>query len=148
MIEIHLTRGSDEPNVDGMVLAVQQALQPNYLESHEVVSDLLEPLFALAIEQQKGISSYSQVLQENLRIANALISSEGGYTVMPGWHTAASLGQTIVKAFALDSDYYVGQNIFRIVSEGLTAVSIKINELLEAFQQDTNAKWLEKVVLH
>ncbi|MBV5322791.1 MAG: NUDIX domain-containing protein [Ilumatobacteraceae bacterium] len=146
MIEIHLTRGPDEPTVDSMVLAFQQAFQPNYLGSPKVVSDLLEPFFALAIEQQKGMATYDQVLQENLRISNALTTGEGGYTVMPGWHTAASLGQTIVKAFELDPDYYADENLLCIVSEGLSAVSIKINELLKAFQQDTNAKWLENAL--
>jgi len=146
MIEIHLTRGSDEPSVDGMVLAFQQALQPNYLGSPKVVSDLLQPFFALAVEKQKGMATFDQVLQENLRVSNALTSGEGGYTVMPGWHTASSLGQTIVKAFALDPDYYADENLFCIVSEGLSAVSIKINELLQAFQQDTNAKWIENAL--
>jgi hypothetical protein len=146
MIEIHLTRGSDEPSVDGIVLAFQQALQPNYLGSPKVVTDLLQPFFALAVEKQKGMATFDQVLKENLRVANALTSGEGGYTVMPGWHTAASLGQTIVKAFALNPDYYADENLFCIVSEGLSALSIKINELLKDFQEDTNAKWLKNAL--
>lgn len=146
MIEIHLTRGSDEPSVDGMVLAFQQALQPNYLGSPKVVSDLLQPLFAMSVEQQKGCATFDQVLQENLRVSNALVSGQGGYTIMPGWHTASSLGQTIVKAFALDPDYYADENLLCIVSEGLSAVSIKIGELLKAFQQDTSEKWLENAL--
>ena len=146
MIDCHLTRSAEEPHVDGMAMAMQQALQPNYLGSPKVVSDLLEPFFAMAIEQQKGKATYDQVLQENLRVSNALTSGEGGYTVMPGWHTASSLGQTIVKAFELDPDYYADENLLCIVSEGLSAVSIKINELLKAIQQDTNAKWLENAL--
>jgi 8-oxo-dGTP pyrophosphatase MutT (NUDIX family) len=146
MIDCHLIRGTDEPSVDGVVLAFQQALQPNYLGSPKVVSDLLQPYFALAIEKKKGMATFDQVLQENLRVSNALTSGEGGYTVMPGWHTASSLGQTIVKAFVLDPDYYADENLFCIVSEGLSAMSIKFNELLQAFQQDTNAKWIENAL--
>ncbi len=146
MIEIHLTRGPDEPTVDGMVLAFQQALQPNYLGSPKVVSDLLHPYFSLVIDRHIGKATYEQVLQENTRITKALTSGEGGYTLMPGWHTAACLGQAIVKAFALDPDYYADENLFCIVTEGLTAVSIKINELLKTLPQVHQAKRMEKAL--
>ncbi len=143
IIETHLSSEMDEPTIDSMVLTLQQASQPNYLGTPKVVSDLLQPFFTLSVEQQKSLATSDQIFQENLRVTSALTSGEGGYTIIPGWHTAKCLGQTIVKAFVLDPDYYADENLYGIVTEGLATVSLKINDLLNAFQKDTNAQWQE-----
>lgn len=141
MIECHLTRGPDEPYVDGMALAFQQALQPNYLGSPKVVEDLLNPYFELTVDVYKGKATVADLLQDSQRIAKALSTGEGGYTTMPGWHTATSLGGAIIQAFNLDPVQYEGKDLNFIASEGMGAVSMRIGLLLKAFQQDSHADW-------
>jgi hypothetical protein len=53
------------------------------------------------------------------------------------------LGNTIIESFNLDVDYYKGENLFCLVSEGLCGVSLHISKMLKAFSQDPKANWNE-----
>ena len=59
---------------------------------------------------------------------------------MPGWHSEAELGKTVVRYFNLDADWYADENLTCILSEGLSTVSIKITEMLTAFESDPAAQ--------
>lgn len=87
-------------------------------------------------------ATYEQGVRVNSEVASAFATDEG-YTRMPGWHTSNMLGNAIIESFNLDVDYYKGENLFYIVSEGLCAVSIHISEMLKAINQDPKANWNE-----
>lgn len=134
---------SDKSDAPGLAGAFALALQPNYLGSPEVVGSLVSRIFEVTVDQHARRATYEQGVQVNAEVASAFASDEAGYTRMPGWHTSSILGNAIIESFNLDVDYYKGENLFYLVSEGLCGVSLHISEMLKAISQDPKANWNE-----
>lgn len=125
----------------GLQAAVELASQPNYLGSPQVVSELVSRLLDVVINKRRGGASYQDQVNVIGEITNALTGDDSGYTRIPGWHTAEGLGQAIVRYFKMDPDYYSGETFPCLVYEGMHAVVLQIDKLLDGFQKDPKAEW-------
>jgi 8-oxo-dGTP pyrophosphatase MutT (NUDIX family) len=130
---------------DGFVTALKASMVPNYLGSPEVVQGLLDPFFmaifqkrvALTKPNQDGLQdSYREISRLEHLVTKVFAGEDPDYGTIGTWHTPASLGAEAIKGFDLDPDYLAGENLYCILSEGIAALGMKVDELLKAFEQD------------
>ena len=81
--------------------------------------------------------SFQDIHDQGLRATRIFSGEEPTYTTMPTWHTTVEPGKAVVRYFDLDPDYYDGQNLYCIVSEGLAGVSLQIRSLIREAFKDT-----------
>ena len=125
-----LGRGAwDDDGMGSFEAAVALAAQPNYLGNPQVVAALLESYFQLLIASWQGKAKYADQLAMSLQITRTMCEDGTDYTRMPGWHNAAGLGRNVVRCLGLDADYYEGESLAILVSEGLASVSLAFNDL-------------------
>jgi hypothetical protein len=126
---------------DAFVAAIELASKPNYLGNPEVVSKAVGEYISAVINELAKRISYGECDKQNTKVSRIFSGEDPIFTLIPGWHTADMLGKTIVRYFGMDAAYFEGECLIGIVSEGLAAVSLKIRELLDAFQADNAAEW-------
>jgi len=135
----------DRNTEDGFVTAMKASMVPNYLGSPEVVQGLLDPFFmaifqkreALNKPHQEGLqASYLEISRLGDLVTKAFAGEDPAYATIGTWHTPASLGAEAINGFGLDPDYLAGENLYCILSEGVAAIGMKVDELMKAFEQD------------
>ncbi|MFC7734275.1 NUDIX domain-containing protein [Roseomonas sp. GCM10028921] len=141
VIDNLLVNGLTEPQVDPMVQALTAAMQPNYLGSTDVVSDLLLRALNAYIARFKQKIEYDDVMAVINDICKAFVEDEAGYVRMPNWHTRNALGSALVTSFNLDEDYCRGEGLYFVISESLASFWLHIGKMLKAFAADPKAKW-------
>ena len=129
----------EEPAVDGMVLALQAASQPNYLGSPAVVQALVLPCIQAMVDGFSGKSAPEQWLQPAAQLAAAMTDNPR-YTRMP-WHSREQLGESLIALMNLDPRACEGQNLRFVLAQALGAVHAKALRLWEEFQRDPQAQW-------
>lgn len=141
IMEYLLIFSSDVPKTSSFKAAVELAAKPGYLGSPKVVSDLVLELLTTRVDEVRGeipVGSYYQAVQ---RITRIFTEDVEGYTRMPGWHTEDHLGKALVQYLDLDEAYCRGENLAMLMSEGLMALSLKFDAMLEDFTTDPKAEW-------
>ncbi len=138
VIRYHLLEPLDAPVVDGFVMALSQALQPNYLGSPDVVSKLVQDVFDMIIRRISNEADDDDVSQAISKVADAMANESSEYTRMDGWHSTAQLGAHINK-YLLDGKG-VGE-LHLLVCQGLSAMTMQILHMLKEFMQDPAATW-------
>lgn len=127
-----------EPPVDGFVQALNQALKPNYLGSPEVVSELVQAIFDMIVRRIANEADDEDINQAISNVADAMANESSEYTKMDGWHSTAQLGAHINK-YLLGSEG-VGE-LYLLVCQGLTAMTMKTFAMLKGFMHDPVATW-------
>ena len=134
---------------DSFVTALKASLAPNYLGDPEVVTKLLTPFFQAVIDlhvtlaqpRQGAVSvAYKEFLRTNTLVARAFAGEDAAYPTIGTWNTPASLGAEAIQGLDLDPSYHAEENLFCILSEGLAGVSMKVAEILKAYDQDPQAE--------
>ena len=145
--------GNGAMSSSGLEAGLHLAMQPNYLGSPQVVSDALVPFFETVIGRRAYLHNksapevtYEDVLNQNKRLSNIFGGLDTEYTYIPGWHTVDQLGQEVIRHFNLDPDYCASEELYFIVTEGLSSVSMTINQLLDAYFKDKTTLWNDALV--
>lgn len=125
----------------GLSAGLELAMQPNYLGSPSVVSELLESIFRAHARLLMGEGSYQQIMEAQKQVVQALATDKGEYTRMPGWHTKDQLGQYLIRYMELDADYNSDESFVFTASEAMTALSIAIQKMLSGWRNDPVAEW-------
>ncbi len=130
---------ANEDLEDPCVAALTKAMQPNYLGIPSVVSGevagFLDTVVRHWLSQHLGAEvpkvSYTDVLQANQRLTRIFAGLDPDYTVIGPWNSAAQLGVAAVQALDLDRNYYAGEDLLCIISEGLAGVTLTAQSLLD-----------------
>ncbi|PBJ08469.1 NUDIX hydrolase [Pseudomonas sp. ACN5] len=141
ILRTYLLEPLEEPLVDGLVMALSQALKPNYLGSPEVVSNLLEGIFDVVIGQIKGEATRDDFEASVIKVLAAFTDDSSGYTRMPDWHTANQMGAAIKTYLASASVFQGQEDLAKILGTGMAALALKLGEILAAFLTDPTAAW-------
>lgn len=125
--------------LSGLELGLHLAVQPGYLGNPEVVAGVLAPLFEAVMLRKQAhylggdlIAAFKRVDHETDQAARIFSGENPDYTTLPSWNTAAELGQEAIRALSLDPEYYADENIYCIMSEGLTGVVLVLGEIIDA----------------
>jgi 8-oxo-dGTP pyrophosphatase MutT (NUDIX family) len=145
LIDKLLINGPEEPTVDGFVAAFEQAMQPKYLGSPEVVRALITPFFETCVTGFMGKDSVHELPGQVEVISAALSTGEDGYTLMPGWHTKQGLGNALIGVLGLEIQPTSDAPLEQVVGQSLHKLTAKIGELLSAFEEDKKATWPDHV---
>lgn len=141
LIRSHLLQPLEEPAIDGMAQAFSLAMQPNYLGSPTVVSELVQGVFDAVInaahkqidQQQFGLAIY--------RFIAAFTDDEAGYTKLPGWNSAGPIGAHVKNCLAPTENFDGNESLAQILLKGVTCLIAKLREMLKDFLKDPNAEW-------
>lgn len=149
LLQYYASNEAREPYEPSLVSALQEAAQPNYLGSPQVVGNLLLPFFkdALCKELPRYVSgleampefeetSYSDLLAINQRITAVLCGEDEAFHGLEAWRTEQGLGQTIIHQLGLDAGWYADENLGCIVSEGLAGVSSQITRIVDDWAKE------------
>ena len=126
---------------DAFLASLNLALQPTYLGNPEVVSAAVSPFIAAVIDHTAGRLSSDDLLSANRQLTRVFSGEDPAYTAMPGWHTAHSLGATVVMSFDLDPSRLASEPLSGILTEAFAAVSVHLKDMLNGFQGDPMAIW-------
>lgn len=118
---------------NGFLDALALAAEPLYLGNPQVVADLLEPYFQVIVENWLNQATYNDKLQRNLHITTVMTEDGHGYSRMPDWHNEDGLGKNVIRYFNLDEDYFNGDSLNCLVSEGLAAVDLAFGTWRESW---------------
>jgi 8-oxo-dGTP pyrophosphatase MutT (NUDIX family) len=129
----------EEPTVDGLVLAVQAASQPNYLGSPPVVQALVLPCIQVMVDGFSGKAGPMEWERPAELLASAM-TDHPDYTRMP-WHSREQLGEELIRLMSLDPRACEGQNLRFVINQALAAVHATAQRLWEEFQRDPQAQW-------
>ncbi|MGZ8144008.1 MAG: hypothetical protein ACXW0L_06090, partial [Methylosarcina sp.] len=134
--------------VDSMAAALAQAMQPLYLGSPSVMNEVVSPYFAACVgvwrsyfDKSPPIVTHKDKDKEFSRVCDILCGDNPEYTLIPDWHTAPALGQAAILYFCLDPEYCTGESLQLILVEGMSAIGLKIMEILRAFQKSDKPDW-------
>lgn len=130
---------------NSFVATLHEATKPNYLGAPSVVLSLLSLFFHAVIAKDvapylstEQKTTYQDVLTLNAQICAAICGGNPEYHGLESWRTEAGLGKAIVQSFGLNHDWFDGENLACIVSEGLTGVGLQINVILKTWLEDPN----------
>jgi hypothetical protein len=139
-----------DPIAEGFAKALSSE---NYLGSPEVVTALLDEfvnaLIGVWMYQYKKSThkvTHGDILALNQRLARIFSGGDPEYTPIGPWNSVEQLGQAVIEHFNLNADYLARENLECILSEGFAALSIKTNEVLKVYFQDSLLNWAEGVV--
>lgn len=118
---------------NGLMDALALAAEPLYLGNPQVVAELLEPYFQMIVANWLDQATYEDKLQSNLHITKVMSEDGHGYSRMLGWHHEDSLGRSVIRHFNLDEDYFKGDSLSCLVSEGLAAVDLAFGTWRESW---------------
>jgi hypothetical protein len=85
------------------------------------------------------------ILALNQRLAHIFSGGDPEYTPIGPWNSVEQLGQAVIQHFNLNADYLAGEDLECILGEGFAALSIKTNEVLKVYFQDSLLNWAEGV---
>lgn len=154
---LSLAKATDnEALKDPFAESLAKILEPNYLGSPEVVTGLVEEFLNKVIGRwlsQRSLGegppvTHSDLHKANDRIAKIFCGENPEYSLIGSWNTAEQLGASIVRYFDLDPDYYAGENLYCILSEGLVALTLHWEALLDSWiaaQRDWDQDVLPKL---
>lgn len=125
----------------GFAAALDLSMQPNYLGSPDIVSKAVGEYIAAVIDRHAERITFGELDKKNIEIGRIFGGEDQDFTIMPGWHNAECLGSAVVVHFNMDSEYFAGESLIGILSEGFAAVSLQIGEILDGFQKDPTAQW-------
>lgn len=137
----NLPLGAKSSTVDSMMVAFQNAMQPNYLGSPSVMDEVVFPFYEACINEWVG--NNFPILVENVSLdgarrilLNILRGRDQNYGVIGTWHSMAELGQAVIKYFDLDAEYCRDESLGFVLTEGLLAVQEKIFSLLDEYVEE------------
>lgn len=145
IIRYDLLQPLEAPEVDGFVKAMELAMQPNYLGSPEVVGGLVKEIFDVAIRAMDEEDTEDDFINVINKVTAAFTVENAGYTRMPGWHSAEQMGKSIKKY--LLGDGAPGPFLPEMINSGMSAVIVKLHELLSGYKQDPVANWEEHALV-
>lgn len=128
-----------EPAMDGWVLALQAASQPNYLGSPPVVEGLVLPCIQAMVDGFSGKAAPEHWLEPAAQLTAAM-TDDPRYTRMP-WHSREQLGESLISLMNLDPRACDGQSLRFLIDQTLGAVHAAALRLWERFQRDPQALW-------
>lgn len=108
IIQWHLLEPLEEPEVDGIVKALEAAMHANYLGSPSVVKDLVDPVITALVHQACGEEGDLEI-EESYEIAcnrliDAYTSTQSQYKTIHGWSTPEGLGRSLKVALILRTE--------------------------------------------
>lgn len=118
----------DEPWVDGFAAAFEIAAQPNYLGSPAVVSAILQQVINSAIAYARRDGGDFNGSWNTVWELSGEISSGENYIRIGGWHTPASLGVALAKAFRFWQEDLFKDDLQYFVSEALMVLFLKVRD--------------------
>lgn len=144
IIQWHLLEPLEEPEVDGVVKALQAAMQANYLGSPAVVKDLVDPVINTLVHQACGgerdleIEEGCEITGNNL--VDAYTSSKSEYKPIIGWNTVEALGRSLKAALILRSgseeqlfDEGVDESdLAHLIQEAIDSISVAVDKIVAA----------------
>lgn len=143
--EIRFYASGDAQHIhqSGISMALGAVCQPNYLGTPSVMFSLLSDLFQLTINNtlrpyspDLPPASYQDVQAANQHICAVLCGEVPGYQGLEGWRTKAGLGEAVITAFGLEVSRFADENLGCILSVGLSGITTKIRETLQAWLRD------------
>jgi hypothetical protein len=129
----------EEPPVDGLVLAVQAASQPNYLGSPSVVQALVLPCIQAMVD---GFSGKAGPMEWE-RQAELLVSAmtvHPDYTRMT-WHSREQLGEELVQLMGLNPVSCSGGGLALVIQQALGAIHSATSRLWASLHQVPPTLW-------
>ncbi len=147
IIRGHLLEPLDAPVVDGIVLAMMEAVKPNYLGAPGVVTTLVKPVFDAAALATSGGGKRGDIDTAVDKVVGAFTGALPGYTRMPRWHTADGLGSYVRKYLAESTVGSVGDSLDEILRAGMAALVGKLREMLDGLVDDPAAEWQEHALV-
>ncbi len=135
----------DEPYKDGFLEALAVAMQPNYLGSPPVVSGLLQEVIDASTGYYRGEWDFNGAWNLIWNMAQE-ISTGPEYVRMEGWHTPQALGKALVKAFGVRDEPFFADDLSYFVSEALSALFMKVRDLLVELGASPKAEWEPSVL--
>jgi|GEM_PF-206345 len=141
IIRYDLLQPIEEPEVDGFVKAMELAMQPKYLGSPEVVTGLVKEIFDVTIRAMDEEDTEDDFIEVVAKVTSAFTNENSGYTRMPSWHSTEQMGKCIKKYLLGGGEE--GQYLPEIISNGMSAVIAKLQEMLGGYLQDPVANWEE-----
>ncbi len=141
IIRYHLLQPLEEPEVDGMAKAFSLAMQPNYLGSPKVVSELVQGVFDAVVS-----AAHKQIDQQAFELAvqrfiAAFTDDAVGYTKLPGWNSAEQMGAYVRNYLASSGKFDGNESLAQILEKGVVCLMLKLREMLADFLQDPGADW-------
>lgn len=141
LIDGLLVHGPTEPTEDGMIGAINLALQKNYLGDPDVVSEVTSRLFRTAIDNHSGCAKPGEPKATYGWMADVLSTDDAGYTSIPGWHCLEGLGVAMIRFFDLSKEECKGKNFRYVCNQSCLAINSSIHRILEEFDRDEHAAW-------
>lgn len=112
-------------------------MQPRYLGSPSVMNEVVAPYFAACVgvwrsyfDKSPPMVTHKDKDREFKRVCDILCGDNPDYTLIPDWHTVPVLGQAAIRYFCLDPEYCADESLQLILVEGMSAVGLKIMEIL------------------
>jgi ADP-ribose pyrophosphatase YjhB (NUDIX family) len=146
VIHYHLLEPLLEPEVDGMVKAMMQAMKPNYLGSPEVVSGLVQEVFDAVVKRLAEEATQEDVMSAVVKVIAAFTDDSSGYTRLP-WNSAQSMGVAIWKYLAPAETSSGNESLSEILWAGLSKLVAALEKMLAGFMLDPAANWEEHGLL-
>ena len=141
LIDDLLVEGPAEPRKDGFVSALAAAMQPNYLGSPGVVSELTSKVISAAVGWANGEVGYDDLMAVSGEVCRAFCDDTAGYTRMPGWHNRQALGGALIERFGLNAALCEDEDLYFVISESFAALWLHVHRMLQAFTDDPHAEW-------
>lgn len=145
VIRYHLLAPLLEPEVDGMVKAIMQAMKPNYLGSPEVVSGLVQKVLDAVVRRFAKEATQEDVMSAVVKAIAAFTDDSSGYTRLP-WNSAQSMGVSIWKYLAPAETNSGNESLSEILWAGLSKLVVALEKVLSGFMLDPAANWEEHVL--
>lgn len=146
VIRYHLLEPLVEPEVDGMVKAMMQAMKPNYLGSPDVVSSLVQEVFDAVVKRVAKQATQEDVMSAVVKMIAAYCDDSSGYTRLP-WNSAQSMGAAIWKYLAPAEMNSGNESLSEILWAGISKLVAALEKMLASFMLDPAANWEEHALL-
>ena len=140
LIDGLLVNGPTGLSIDPFAEMLDQAAQPNYLGSPEVVSSIIQQVMEAAVGYFKGDTNFNAVWDLIWNIGQEIAEGEV-YVLLPGWHTPDGLGKALVKFMGVRPEEMFAADLDYFLSEALMALFLKARDLLRSFAEDPVAQW-------
>ncbi len=133
---------------DPLLQALANSASGQYLGNPKTVQQLLAPYFISLLKGWTALKSGNDSFRKHMDEYDAQMhfltqvfeGQNADYTVIGTWNTRANLGEEVIKAFDLDTEYCDGENLTFVLSEGLAAVSLRSKSIIDGFIQE---KWAD-----
>lgn len=131
-------RRSAGERLTGLELGLLQASKPGYLGNKENVALALAPFIQAVVSKKQALftggdfkAAVELVREETDRATKIFCGENPDFAPLPSWNSEAELGKEVIHCFDLDPEWYGDENLYCIISEGLTGVALAIDELID-----------------